>query len=312
MANGSRHSMRIAPETTYGVVPAAPQYKTLRITGTTLGLSKESLQSEEIRDDRQIADFRHGSNTVGGDISVELSYGSFDQILEAVLLGTWDEDSPVAGTDRLMAGVLRRSFLVERFFGDIAPADKPYHRFGGVEFNSMELTINANAMITGKFTVVGQSMLTANAIVAGSVYSPATTTRPLDSFTGSLKEAGTLIAVITEISLTLENGIEPRYVVGSKQSILPSIGRSNCSGSITAYFENSLLLDKFINEVETQIEFELPDGAGNLLKITLPRIKYNGGQPDVAGEGPVTLNLPFQALRDVTTGSNIIIDRTPA
>jgi len=201
---------------------------------------------------------------------------------------------------------------VERYFGDILTADKPFHRFTGVEFNTLQLQINANAMITGTIGVVGKDMVTDTAIITGATYNPATTTSPLDSFTGTLNENGTPIAVITEIQLNLDNGLDPRFVVGSKTTLRPSIGRSNVSGQITAYFENSLLLEKFINETESDIEFNLPDGAGNNLKFILPRIKYNGGQPDVQGEGPITLSMPFQALLDSTTNPNIIIERTPA
>ena len=312
MADGSRHSMRFVLESTYGVTPATPVLDIVRHTGTTLGLSKEALQSEEIRDDRQIADFRHGARQVGGDISIELSYGSFDKILEALLGGTWATDTPALGTDQLKAGTTRRSFTVERYFGDILTADKPFHRFTGVEFNTLQLQINANAMITGTIGVVGKDMVTDTVIVTGATYNPATTTSPLDSFTGTLNENGTPIAVITEIQLNLDNGLDPRFVVGSKTTLRPSIGRSNVSGQITAYFENSLLLEKFINETESDIEFNLPDGAGNNLKVILPRIKYNGGQPDVQGEGPITLSMPFQALLDSTTNTNIIIERTPA
>lgn len=305
MADGSRHSLRMVAETTYGVTPSNPVFEYVRHTGTTLGLSKEGLQSEELRDDRQISDFRHGARQVGGDITFELSYGSFDPILEALLGGTWTNDV-------LKAGTIRRSFTLERFFGDILPADKPYHRFTGVEFNTLQLQVNANEMITGTIGVVGKDMLTDSAAIPGATYGAVSTTSPLDSFTGTLNEAGTPIAVITEIQLNLDNGLDPRFVVGSKTTLRPAIGRSNVSGTITAYFENSLLLDKFINEVESSILFNLPDGAGNNLKFTLPRIKYNGGQPDVQGEGPITLSMPFQALLDPVTGTNIIIEREPA
>lgn len=305
MADGSRHSLRMVAETTYGVTPSNPVFEYVRHTGTTLGLSKEGLQSEELRDDRQISDFRHGARQVGGDITFELSYGSFDPILEALLGGTWTNDV-------LKAGAIRRSFTFERFFGDILPADKPYHRFTGVEFNTLQLQVNANEMITGTIGVVGKDMLTDSAAIPGATYGAVSTTSPLDSFTGTLNEAGTPIAVITEIQLNLDNGLDPRFVVGSKTTLRPAIGRSNVSGTITAYFENSLLLDKFINEVESSILFNLPDGAGNNLKFTLPRIKYNGGQPDVQGEGPITLSMPFQALMDPVTGTNIIIEREPA
>lgn len=305
MADGSRHSLRMVAETTYGVTPSNPVFEYVRHTGTTLGLSKEGLQSEELRDDRQISDFRHGARQVGGDITFELSYGSFDPILEALLGGTWTNDA-------LKAGTIRRSFTLERFFGDILPADKPYHRFTGVEFNTLQLQVNANEMITGTIGVVGKDMITDSTAIPGATYGAVSTTSPLDSFTGTLNEAGTPIAVITEIQLNLDNGLDPRFVVGSKTTLRPAIGRSNVSGTITAYFENSLLLDKFINEVESSILFNLPDGAGNNLKFTLPRIKYNGGQPDVQGEGPITLSMPFQALLDPVTGTNIIIEREPA
>lgn len=312
MADGSRHSMRFVAEASYGVTPATPAFTPIRHTGTSLGLSKEALQSEEIRNDRQIADFRHGARQVAGDMSIELSFSSFDTILEALLGGTWAVDTPSAGIDQLKAGTTRRSFTVERYFGDIAALDKPFHRYTGVEFNTMQLQVNANAMVTGTFGVVGKDMATDTAIIAGATYGTPTTTSPLDSFTGTLEEDDTTIAVITEIQLNLDNGLDPRFVVGSKTTIRPSIGRSNISGTITAYFENSLLLDKFINETESSIKFALPDGLGNELRVELPRIKYTGGQPDVQGEGPITLSMPFQALLDSATGTNIIIEREAA
>lgn len=312
MADGSRHSLRYVQESAYAVTPANPAFDFLRHTGTTLALSKDSLQSEELRDDRQIVDFRHGARQVGGDVSIELSYGSYDPILEAVLGGTWATATPAVGTDQLKAGTVRRSFTLERYFSDIPSADKPYHRFVGVEFNTLQLQVSANARVTGTFGVIGNDMETATAVIAGATYSEPSETPMLDSFTGTLNEAGTPIGVVTEITLDLDNGLETRFVVGSKTTLRPSIGRSNVTGQVTAYFENSALLDKFIDETDSSIEFNLPDGDGNNLRFILPRIKYSGGQPDVDGEGPITLAMPFQALYDDVTDTNLIIERTAA
>lgn len=384
MANGSRHSMAYVAEATYGVTPNNPAFKPVRHTSASLALSKELLESEELRSDRQSTDVRHGAFQIGGDVGIELSYGSYDDLLEALQGGTWSTEhdtgdttlsaavgsfarttgsfvtdgfavgdivdssgfatagnngrfvvsavvaltlsvTPLQGQtmaieaaaaarrvisrEGVKTGTTRRSFSFERNFGDILAADKPYHRFTGVEINSLELQIAANAMTTGTFGVVGKGMSTAQAILAGATYAAATTTSPLDSFTGILTEGGSAIAVITEITLTVENGLEPRFVVGSKESLQPSIGRSMVSGQITAYFENSTLLDKFINETESSIEFTLPDAAGNVYRIFLPRVKYNGGQPDVSGEGPVTLSMPFRALRSAAAGTTLLIER---
>lgn len=314
MANGSRHSLYAVKEATYGTTPTSPALELVRITGTTLGLAKDSLQSEEVRSDRQMSDFRLGSNQVSGDVNFELSYGSFDQFLQAALLSEdWAADVPVVGTDQIKSGTQRASFTFVREFSDIQAADKPFYIYTGVEINSMQLTIAANSMVTGTFSVVGQAQTTASDLTAlgTPTFPPASTTSPLDSFTGTLNEGGSVIAVVTEISMTLANGIEPRFVVGSKNTIYPSVGRSNLTGQVTAYFEDSSLVDKFLDETESSLQFTLPDGAGNEQKYIIPRIKYTGGQPDVSGEGPITLAMPFQALLDASSGTNLMIERTP-
>lgn len=99
MSVASRHSMYILAEATFGTTPASPVMKGLRHTGCSLGLSKGVQQSEELRADRQIADIRHGVREVGGEIKGELSYGAYDDLLEAVLCGTWTlKAGPRTGT----------------------------------------------------------------------------------------------------------------------------------------------------------------------------------------------------------------------
>lgn len=305
MSNGSQHGMSYVKEVTYGVTPGTPTLKPIRGGKTTLGLSKDVLKSEEIRDDRMTADSRHGTQQANGDIPFELSFSSFDDFLEAVLCGTWT-------ADQLKAGVTRSSFTIQRQFGDLAAINKPFHVFTGCEFNTMELKIAPNAIVSGTFGVIGKGMSTSQTTITGSSQDAATTTTPFDSFTGTLNEAGVPIATITEITLNIQNGIEPRFVVGSKETIRPQIGRFMLEGQITAYFENSTLLDKFIDETESDIDFTLVDLAGNSYTITIPRIKYNGGKPDVSGEGAIFLNMPFEALYDAVEDTMLVIDRVSA
>jgi hypothetical protein len=302
MSDSSRHNLFAIAEATYGTTPATPAFKTIRHTGTTLALSKNTMISEELRADRQISDFRHGTKQTGGDISGELSFGTYDDFFEAVLGGTW-------AADVLKAGVTRRSFSIMRNFADLAGGAKPYHIFRGQEYGKLALTVSANAIVKSVFSAVGKSKEVATTAPAGSTYVAAGTTGVMDSFSGAIKEGGVAIAVVTELSMTLENGIEPRFVIGSAETIHPGIGRSNLTGQITAYFEDSTLLDKFINETESSLEFELADKAGNKYTFLLPRIKYTGGQPDTQGQGPITLAMPFQALYDSTEATNIKITR---
>ncbi len=69
MANGSLHTMAQVAEASYGVTPATPAaFKPIRINSTTLGLSKNTLESGELRSDRNTADLRHGTVQVRGDV----------------------------------------------------------------------------------------------------------------------------------------------------------------------------------------------------------------------------------------------------
>lgn len=308
-ANGSRHSMALVAETVAGTTPATPTFTPIRQTGTTLALTKETIQSQELRADRQIADMRHGNKQVGGDISCELSFGgAFDTMLEAVLCGTWEVDTPTAGTDELKAGVVRRPFTIERHFADIGQ----YLRYKGCEFNTWNLTVSPNAIITSNFGLIGRSMDDpAQTAIAGATYDPGTTSSPFDSFSGTIEEGGSAIAIITELSLTLENGLSALFTVGSDTAACLSIARSNLSGSVTAWFESEALYEKFLNETESSLEFTLSDGT-NAYGFSLPRIKYNSGQPDVSGEGEVTISLDIMALFDETEESQIVITKGAA
>jgi hypothetical protein len=314
MSDGSQVSLFYVAEVTSGTTPTDPALSTLRITGTTLGAQKDALQSEEIRSDRQIEDFRLGSNRIEGSVSFEDSYTTFDILLVAALMSSgWATDTPSAGIDQIKAEATRQSFTIIRFHADQESGDKPYHIYRGCEIDSLNLAVAANAMVTGEFSVFGKTVEYAEDLtgLGTPTYPAATTTEPMDSFTGTIEEGGASTACITELSLSLSNGLAPFFCIGSSNMSDVSVGRSNLTGTVTAKFSNSTLLEKFANETESSIELDLLDSAGNSQKHIVPRLVYTGGQADVAGEGPITQAMPFQALRDSTADTNYVIERNP-
>ena len=303
IANGAQHSLHYIAEVTYGTTPATPTWTPLPHTGTTLALTKDAIESEKLRGDRQVEDFRHGNKSIGGDVSSEMEYGAFDDILEAVMCGTWS-------TNVLKSGSTRRSYTLERKFADLDTAE--FHRYTGVEFNSMALSVAPNAMVSASFTVVGKDITLATAEVASSTYSADVGNTPFDSFTGSITEGGSSIATVTSLDMTIENGLEPLFSVGSDTTNRPSIGKSRVTGTLVTYFDSKTLYEKFINETASEIVCTLTDVDGNSLQIDIPNVKYNSGQPDVAGEGAVTVSMDFVALYSSSDASQLVITRTPA
>ncbi len=445
MSDSSRHALFSVRESVYGTTPTTPAFKTVRHTGTTLGLSKSTIISQELRADRQIADYRHGTRQVGGDISTELSYGSYDDQLEALLGGTWAakaaafvstgisaaasdqsinvaagtsqvETATAAGTitaggdalvtvtaadlpgsplvlavpvdtsdtaaqwaAKVRTALAANAAVVSKFtvsgattaiilthtlaaandstlniattngtctgitpaassadttagvanFPALTAGDKiTIAGFTGTSANNQTVKVVTSsptkstviaatplvddAIVTAVFSVLGQDLGLATTGPASASYAVPNTNSPMDAFSGALYEAGVLCGVLTELTLSLENGLDGKFVVGSRVTLQPSIGRSNQTGSTTAYFEDSALMLKFINETESSIVVNIGDPAGNSYRVTLPRIKYNGGQPDTQGQGAITLALPIQALYDSVTGTNIMIERNAA
>lgn len=384
IANGSQHSLAYVPEVTFGTTPASPSFQPLRHTGTTLGLSKGAIESAELRNDRQVKDFRHGNKSIAGDVNIEMSYGSHDDLLQAVLEGTWStlinntvsasvatgaftrstgswitdtyaagqivtvagyadagnngrfvvtgvtalvlSVTPIEGqtmatesatsstfkvASNLRTGTTRRSFTLERDFDDITQ----YLRFTGVNFNTFALDITQDGtgqIVSATFGTMGKGQTTATTALAGATYASETTTSPFDSYSGIIRDGGTNIAVVTALSLNIDNGMAPLFVVGSDETLQPSQQRSRLTGSMTVYFEDTTVLSKFINETETTLQFSLVDVDGNTYMFYLPRVKYNSGQPDVTSEDPVTLSVDFVGLLDSVTSNNIVLERVPA
>ena len=379
-ASGSEHEVAYVAESTFNQTPVSPSMALLRTrTGVNLDLTKQTLQSDETRSDRQIVTERHGNEQTAGELPFELSYGSQDDFIEAVLQGTWaasvnlsasdisaasgdnslntggavdfstieagdeitvsgftaganndtytvvsataakvivsgvalvDEAagntiSIVSSRQNVKAGKVNRSFTIERRFTDVSQ----FLRYTGQRANTLSLSIQPNSIVSGTFGMVGAGMTPAQVELGAPAAAP--NTEVLDSFTGTMQEGGATIAIVTGLELNLDNGINPLFVNGSKQAANTERGRSNLTGTLTAFFEDETLLNKFVNETESNIYVTLPDLAGNEIRINLPRIKYNGAPVPVQGEGSVTMTLPIRALRDATEASQIVWERKP-
>lgn len=295
----------MVPEGIYGTTPATPALQEYGITGTTLALTKGAIQSERISPDRQVKDVRAGNRQVGGDFSVEFAFAEFDLLLQAVFCGTW-------AADLLAPGVIRRSFSVLRHFTDMPDgAGKPWHRFTGVELNTFAITVTPSAIVKATFGAMGQDWFLETAAPTDSTFPAVNQNRAFDSFTGAVTIDGNPIATVTEIQLTLNNGLDPRFVLFQPITNRPKIGKTRVTGQMTLYFENSALLEAFKNAETKNLEFSLTDLEGNVYGFSLPSIFPTGGKVDVSGEADITIPFPFSAIYDSGVGPAFQIERIP-
>lgn len=85
ISQGVAKQVAYKKESTFGVVPAASGAKLLRRVSASFNLNKETYESNEIRTDRQVADFRHGVRSAAGSLSGELSAGSYADFMGSLV-----------------------------------------------------------------------------------------------------------------------------------------------------------------------------------------------------------------------------------
>lgn len=304
MANGSMHALYMIKEATYGTTPATPAFLAVRHTKCGFGISRDTLVSEELRSDRQVVELRTGQNKMGGNLDIEIAADAqFDELLAGLMGAAW-------ATNILKAGTTRSSYSMLRHFTDMAGGDKKYHLHTGMEVNSLDLKISSGKLAQGTFNFVGQTLTASTTAPTGATFGSPSTTAPMDSFTGTVTEGGSANGVITELGLKIENGLNQRFVVGSRDSLRPQIGRSVVTGNLSVFFETSTLLDKFLADTASSLVFTLQSGAKSY-SFNLPNLKYTSGQAEVQGEGAIMVPMSFQAVYSSGDSTQLAITRVP-
>ena len=72
-------------ETTWGTLAGAASGKYIRRVTSDFNLNKETYESNEIRTDYQVADFRHGVRQTEGSINGELSPGAYSDFTQSLV-----------------------------------------------------------------------------------------------------------------------------------------------------------------------------------------------------------------------------------
>ncbi|WP_434033719.1 phage tail tube protein [Cupriavidus sp. a3] len=397
IAKGLFKQLRYKLQTAQGVAAGTSGGQILRRVTSDISLNKDTYQSEEIRSDQQIADFRHGVRRVAGTINGEISPGTYADLLAAILRRDFTAVTAISGasitiavgsllgtvqayivtraagsflTDGIKAGDvvrltagsfnaanLNKNLLVvsltalaltviplngvamvaegpiasatvsvpgkktyvptsahtdkyitfEHWFSDVAQSE----RFTDCKLAQMDINLPATGMATLAAQVQGLDMVTAT-----SVYftAPAveTTSGVVAAVNGVLLAGGVPVGLVTGMSASINANLTGDPVVG--QNTLPDLypGRVVVTGQFTAYFQDAVLRDAFVNETEIGISAALTTGntaAADFLAMTMSRVKLGSASKD-DGEKGLIQTFSFQALLNGAGGAGAANEKT--
>jgi len=248
----------------------------------------------------------NGTHTVTACTATSVSYASATTGAQTV-----------AGTIKnraLKIGSTAKSFTIEDAADDI----DQFRLFTGMTVNTVAISIKPNAMIAATFSIIGKDMA-----ISGTSVDPtktaSTTNQPFDSYSGAMAIGNasatgglTSVAIITGIDFSVTNSLAPTFVVGSATTPQLEFGMATVEGTITAYFEDASLINRFVNETTSafQVTVNDPSGASNYT-FHFPRVKINGASVPVDNPTSRIVTLPFVALYDTAENSSVEIIRNP-
>jgi Phage tail tube protein len=310
MSDTSRSQLYFAKESTYGVAPTGA-FTALRFTGESLQHNQDTIESAEIRADRQVSDVVRNSISATGDINFELSYGTFDEFLAAALGSAWQTGVPSAGTDRLTSGTTESSYTFEKFFSDI----NEYVIYTGMQVSALSLKIVPGAIVTGTMSFLGKRG-TAQGTRQSASYVAAPTNPVVNAIDhiSAITEGGVAFTGSPlEINLNINANLRGKPAIGVLGNSDIGMGRLMITGSFKYYYDNRTVYNKFLNDTASSLTFKIIDQPGNEYFINLPRIKYTSGGPVSPGiDQDVMPDLAFTAYLDPATSASIRIERNPA
>lgn len=299
-SQGSRTGLSYVVESSFGVTPSSPSMTSLPYNSHSLNLSKQRVQGNEIQTDRMPRVDRHGNRQVGGDIVVDLRPGDFDDLIESAFFSTFDSSGVIT------IGTSQQFLTIEDSANDITQ----YRQFVGCGVSTMSVSIAPNQMVTTTFSIVGKD-LTQTATPLDATPSASSGNQPFDSYSGSISDGGSSLAIVTAIDFSISNSLAPTFVVGSASTPQLEFGRAVVEGTVSAYYEDATLINKFLNETTSNIEVVVDDPtSGSSYTFLIPEVKYNGADVPVANPQSRIITLPFVGIYDSGESTNIKLTKS--
>lgn len=301
-ADGSALRFAYAAEQSFGVLATPPAYKLLRIVSSGLKTAKSTVESNEIRADRNVTDLMLAGYDVSGDIAGELSYGAWDDIFAAAFMNDW-------AADALTNGVTGKSLAFEETLE--AGAADLISRYDGCMVNKLSLSLQPKRPISLTASIMGRSETTASAEVAGATYAAAPVNSVLAAPRGvaSLTVAGSTFRV-RSMTLDLANNLRTRESITDLYTGEFGKGQAQVTGSIEAYFDSNDVYQRALDHEGASITAVLGRVAGEKYRIELPNaILGDVSKGDRRKNTDVMMTLPFQAVLDPASGCSIRLTR---
>lgn len=302
MSSGAKVTSYLIAEVTPGVTPTGT-FDTLRLTGNTLSPTVNTQASDEITDSRVSQGSVATSTDIQGDLTAELSYGTFDKLFEAAFYGTW------AG-NVLTVGDTRHTFTVAKNYSDV----NVFTLFKGMHVSTFALDIPSDGKITATFTMMGLDYADGDSNTVTAINPPTATPFMSNINVGTLLVDGASlegVACVSAMSINLDNSLQTQRCLGNGK-LGPGAHiatEAAITGSITLAWSNRAwqLWKNQFTRAPIAVSFPITDSLGNEYTFDFPALEIDGDLPNGGKRDLIEVTLNYTVSKLAPT-----ITRTPA
>ena len=230
-------------------------------------------------------------------------------------------------SENIMNGTTKKGYSILERFNSVAGNNQIL--FSGCVVDTLELTLDTQAVVTGSFTFAGLDSKYLTTLVANNRIVERGPENVLNSssnvgdiYLGTNKVEGPNF--ISSMSLSLANSVRRQNAVGSISAVGIEAGSCDITGTLNTYFGNTDLARNVINNTESSFVAIIEDKNTTLttdfvggnknrsILVDLPRIKFSSGAPGIEGiNTDITVELGFQAIRNADLNYQIKLASFP-
>ncbi|WP_028236787.1 phage tail tube protein [Pseudomonas brassicacearum] len=298
MSSGAKVVSHIIAEVTPGVTPAGT-WDTLRLTGNALTPTVNTQVSDEITDTRLSQGSVATSIDIGGDLTAEFSFGSFDQLLEAAFYGNWTGNV-------LSVGDTRHTFSIAKGYDDVGV----YGVFKGAHVSTFALDIPSDGKLAATFNMACLDYEDSETPIVVSPNAPTTTPFLSNNNVGTILVNGQSlegVACVSAMTVNLDNSLQTQRCLGS-DSLGPGAHiatEAAITGSITLAWSKRAweIWKNTFTRAPIAVVFPITDSLGNQYTFTFPAVEVDGELPSGGKRDliEVTLNYTVAKLSPTIT-----------
>jgi len=289
----------------------------LRNTNSSLQFTAESVQSQEIRADRNVSDIIRTQSSTSGDAGFELSYATYDDFVEGALSSAFTGTGTTLDPYTMVNGQTKKYFTMERKFE--TGATDAYEQFMDIEVDTLSLSMAASEIVTGSMGYMGINSTQSTTSIDGDGYTAGNTNRVYNAVNmiTSVEEGGVEYkSNIQSLTIDIANNKRESRAIGSEAPSCVGDGQFVVTGQVTIYFKDNTVYDKFLNQTLTSIKVTLEDDAGtvgNQIIIDMPSVLYTNVAREIPGNNQdVLVVLDYQAIYNAGIGGTIQWDQIDA